>query len=215
MPGRFELKPLLEKIWHAPDNLRILDPLPLAHRRGVIVAALAIIVGFLLPSADDAPVTPVSRTAQLDFQSQSQSQPQPDAQPLHAQLVTPSNDLDQVAPVAPEPVQEEQPNEQEQAPVSRTQPYQESSSSTEWRTYQVEAGKTMAQLFRDNNLPPTDVYAMAQVEGAGKPLSNLKNGQKVQIRKNANGVVTGLTIESDNGQVLFTRQADGSFIRAR
>lgn len=209
MPGRFELKPLLEKIWHAPDNLRILDPLPLAHRRGVIVAALAIIVGFLLPSADDAPVTPVSRTAQLDFQSQ------PDAQPLHAQLVTPSNDLDQVAPVAPEPVQEEQPNEQEQAPVSRTQPYQESSSSTEWRTYQVEAGKTMAQLFRDNNLPPTDVYAMAQVEGAGKPLSNLKNGQKVQIRKNANGVVTGLTIESDNGQVLFTRQADGSFIRAR
>ena len=33
MPGRFELKPLLEKIWHAPDNLRILDPLPLAHRR--------------------------------------------------------------------------------------------------------------------------------------------------------------------------------------
>ena len=145
----------------------------------------------------------------------SQSQPQPDAQPLHAQLVTPSNDLDQVAPVAPEPVQEEQPNEQEQAPVSRTQPYQESSSSTEWRTYQVEAGKTLAQLFRDNNLPPTDVYAMAQVEGAGKPLSNLKNGQKVQIRKNANGVVTGLTIESDNGQVLFTRQADGSFIRAR
>lgn len=214
MPGRFEIKPLLVKIWHAPDDLRILDPLPPAHRRGVIVAGLAIIIGLLLPSADDAPVTPVNRTAQLDFQSQ--SQPQPDTQPLHAQLVTPSNDLDQVAPVAPEPVQEEQPGEQEQAPVSRTQPYQESrSSSTEWRTYQVEAGKTLAQLFRDNNLPPTDVYAMAQVEGAGKPLSNLKNGQKVQIRKNANGVVTGLTIESDNGQVLFTRQADGSFIRAR
>ena len=90
-----------------------------------------------------------------------------------------------------------------------------SRSSNEWHTYLLEAGKTLAQLFRDNNLPPTDVYAMAQVEGAGKPLSNLKNGQKVQIRKNANGVVTGLTIESDNGQVLFTRQQDGSFIRAR
>ena len=212
MPGRFELKPLLEKIWHAPDNLRILDPLPLAHRRGVIIAALAVIVGFLLPSADDTPVAPVSRSAQLDFQSQ--SQPQPDAQPLHAQLITPSSDPDQVAPVAPEPIQDEQPSEQ--APAPRTQPYQESrSSGNEWRTYQVEAGKTLAQLFRDNNLPPTDVYAMAQVEGAGKPLSNLKNGKKVQIRKNANGVVTGLTIESDNGQVLFTRQQDGSFIRAR
>lgn len=214
MPGRLEVKPLLAKIWHAPDDLRILDPLPPAHRRGVIVAALAIIVGFLLPSADDSPPAQVTRSAQLDFQSQSQT-PQPDAQPLHAQLVTPSNDLDQVAPVAPEPVQEEQPSEQQAAPP-RTQPYQENrSSGSDWRTYQVEAGKTMAQLFRDNNLPPTDVYAMAQVEGAGKPLSNLKNGQKVQIRKNANGVVTGLTIESDNGQVLFTRQQDGSFIRAR
>lgn len=212
MPGRFEVKPLLEKLWHAPDNLRILDPLPLAHRRGVIIAALVVVIGFLLPSADDSPPTPVSRTAQLDFQSQ--PTPQPDSQPLHAQLVTPSNDLDQVAPVEPEPVQEEQPTEQ--APPPRTQqPYQENRSSSEWRTYQVEAGKTLAQLFRDNNLPPTDVYAMAQVEGAGKPLSTLKNGQKVQIRKNANGVVTGLTIESDNGQVLFTRQADGSFIRAR
>ena len=213
MPGRFEVKPLLEKLWHAPDNLRILDPLPLAHRRGVIIAALVVVIGFLLPSADDSPPTPVSRTAQLDFQSQSQPTPQPDSQPLHAQLVTPSNDLDQVAPVEPEPVQEEQPTEQA-APPRTQQPYQENRSS-EWRTYQVEAGKTLAQLFRDNNLPPTDVYAMAQVEGAGKSLSTLKNGQKVQIRKNANGVVTGLTIESDNGQVLFTRQADGSFIRAR
>lgn len=213
MPGRFEVKPLLAKIWHAPDHLRILDPLPIAHRRGVIIAALAVIIGFLLPSADDAPSTPVSRTAQLDFQSQ--STPQPDVQPMHAQLVTPSNDLDQVAPVAPEPVQEEQPVEQPQQPASpRTQPYQESRNN-DWRTYHVEAGKTLAQLFRDNNLPPTDVYAMAQVEGAGKPLSTLKNGQKVQIRQNANGVVTGLTIESDSGQVLFTRQSDGSFIRAR
>ena len=215
MPGRIEVTPLLEKVWHAPDNLRILDPLPLAHRRGVIIAALVVVIGFLLPSADDSPPTPVSRNAQLDFQSQSQSAPQADTQPLHAQLVTPSNDLDQVAPVEPEPVQEEQPTEQAASSRPQQQPYQESRSSNEWRTYQVEAGKTLAQLFRDNNLPPTDVYAMAQVEGAGKPLSTLKNGQKVQIRKNANGVVTGLTIESDNGQVLFTRQADGSFIRAR
>ena len=211
MPGRFEVKPLLAKIWHAPDDLRILDPLPPAHRRGVIIAALVVVIGFLLPSADDSPPAQVTRSAQLDFQSQT---PQPDAQPLHAQLVTPSNDLDQVAPVAPEPVQEEQPSEQQAAP-SQTQPYQESRNTNEWHTYQVEAGKTLAQLFRDNNLPATDVYAMAQVEGSGKPLSSLKNGQKVQIRKNANGVVTGLTIESDNGQVLFTRQPDGSFIRAR
>lgn len=28
MPGRFELKPTLAKIWQAPDNFRIMDPLP-------------------------------------------------------------------------------------------------------------------------------------------------------------------------------------------
>ncbi|EGB82985.1 hypothetical protein HMPREF9533_02163, partial [Escherichia coli MS 60-1] len=34
MPGRFELKPTLEKVWHAPDNFRFMDPLPPMHRRG-------------------------------------------------------------------------------------------------------------------------------------------------------------------------------------
>lgn len=84
MPGRFELKPTLAKIWHAPDNFRIMDPLPPMHRRGIIIAAIVLVIGFLLPSSDtsDAPV--VTRTAQLDLQSQ--SQPPTEAQ-LQAQLV--------------------------------------------------------------------------------------------------------------------------------
>ena len=32
--GRFGLKPALEKVWHAPDNFRFMDPLPPMHRRG-------------------------------------------------------------------------------------------------------------------------------------------------------------------------------------
>ncbi|POT56996.1 hypothetical protein C3432_16620 [Citrobacter amalonaticus] len=216
MPGRFELKPTLAKIWHAPDNFRIMDPLPPMHRRGIIIAAIVLVTGFLLPSNDtrDAPV--VTRNAQLDLQSQ--SQPPTEAQ-LQAQLVPPQNDPDQVAPVTPEPVQEGQPEEQPQTQPSQpqTQPFQQDSGiEQQWRSYRVESGKTMAQLFRDHGLPPTDVYAMAQVEGAGKPLSNLKDGQMVQIRQNANGVVTGLTIDTgDNQQVLFTRQQNGSFVRAR
>lgn len=211
MPGRFELKPTLVKIWQAPDNFRIMDPLPPMHRRGIIIGALLVIVGFLLPSGgDDADTAPVTRNAQLDIQSQ--TRPQPDAQPMQTQLVTPSNDPGQVAPVEPEPVQEEQPQEQAAAP----QVQQPTGIEQQWRSYRVEPGKTLAQLFRDHNLPATDVYAMAQVEGAGKPLSNLQNGQMVQIRQNASGVVTGLTIDTGNGQqVLFTRQTDGSFIRAR
>lgn len=94
MPGRFELKPTLAKIWHAPDNFRIMDPLPPMHRRGIIIAAIVLVIGFLLPSSDtsDAPV--VTRTAQLDLQSQ--SQPPTEAQ-LQAQLVAPQNDPGQVA----------------------------------------------------------------------------------------------------------------------
>ena len=216
MPGRFELKPTLAKIWHAPDNFRIMDPLPPMHRRGIIIAAIVLVIGFLLPSSDtsDAPV--VTRTAQLDLQSQ--SQPPTEAQ-LQAQLVAPQNDPGQVAPVAPEPIQEGEPDAQPQAQQSQpqTQPLQQDIGiEQQWRSYRVDSGKTLAQVFRDHNLPPTDVYAMAQVEGAGKPLSNLKDGQMVQIRQNANGVVTGLTIDTGNGQqVLFTRQPNGSFIRAR
>jgi uncharacterized protein len=216
MPGRFELKPTLAKIWHAPDNFRIMDPLPPMHRRGIIIAAIVLVIGFLLPSSDtsDAPV--VTRTAQLDLQSQ--SQPPTEAQ-LQAQLVAPQNDPGQVAPVAPEPIQEGESDAQPQAQQSQpqTQPFQQDSGiDQQWRSYRVDSGKTLAQVFRDHNLPPTDVYAMAQVEGAGKPLSNLKDGQMVQIRQNANGVVTGLTIDTGNGQqVLFTRQPNGSFIRAR
>ncbi|HAT7593543.1 MULTISPECIES: OapA family protein [Citrobacter] len=214
MPGRFELKPTLAKIWHAPDNFRIMDPLPPMHRRGIIAAAIVLVIGFLLPSSDtsDAPV--VTRTAQLDLQSQ--SQPPTEAQ-LQAQLVAPQNDPGQVAPVAPEPIQEGEPDAQPQAQQSQTQPLQpDSGIDQQWRSYRVDSGKTLAQVFRDHNLPPTDVYAMAQVEGAGKPLSNLKDGQMVQIRQNASGVVTGLTIDTGNGQqVLFTRQPNGSFIRAR
>ena len=216
MPGRFELKPTLAKIWHAPDNFRIMDPLPPMHRRGIIIAAIVLVIGFLLPSSDtsDAPV--VTRTAQLDLQSQ--SQPPTEAQ-LQAQLVAPQNDPGQVAPVAPKPIQEGEPDAQPQAQQSQpqTQPFQQDSGiEQQWRSYRVDSGKTLAQVFRDHNLPPTDVYAMAQVEGAGKPLSNLKDGQMVQIRQNANGVVTGLTIDTGNGQqVLFPRQPNGSFIRAR
>lgn len=216
MPGRFELKPTLAKIWHAPDNFRIMDPLPPMHRRGIIAAAIVLVIGFLLPSSDtsDAPV--VTRTAQLDLQSQ--SQPPTEAQ-LQAQLVAPQNDPGQVAPVAPEPIQEGEPDAQPQVQQSQpqTQPFQpDSGIDQQWRSYRVDSGKTLAQVFRDHNLPPTDVYAMAQVEGAGKPLSNLKDGQMVQIRQNASGVVTGLTIDTGNGQqVLFTRQPNGSFIRAR
>ncbi|MCL7707341.1 cell envelope opacity-associated protein A, partial [Enterobacter kobei] len=105
---------------------------------------------------------------------------------------------------------------QQPASSAPVQPFQNNDIEQQWRTYRVESGKTLAQLFRDHGLPPEDVYAMAKVEGDGKPLSNLQQGQMVQVRQNASGVVTALTIDTgDNQQVLFTRQPDGSFLRVR
>lgn len=88
-------------------------------------------------------------------------------------------------------------------------------SQGEWRNLTIASGQTLAQLFRDNSLPVNDVFAMARVEGNDQPLSSLKSGQQVKIRQDAQGVITGLTVEGANGPVLFTRQPDGSFIRAQ
>ena len=194
---RFAVKPWLARIWHAPDHIRLMDPLPVPHRRGIIIAALVVVVGFLWPTPDE-PLRPVTRDAQLSIESQS---------PIHAELINPPVNTAPATPVEPSRVEE-----QPQAPV----PHANNDIDQQWRSYRVESGQTMAQLFRDHNLPPADVYSMAQVEGSNKPLSTLQTGQMVQIRQNANGVVTGLTIDIGNDQqVLFTRQPDGSFTRAR
>jgi cell envelope opacity-associated protein A len=199
-----------------------MDPLPPMHRRGIIAGALLVIIGILLPSEESSSPVQSGREANIDLQSQSQPQSSQQAMPLPPITTTPTvNDADQMAPVAPEPVQDEPVEQGQSQAYSQPQQQQQQQQSApgieqQWRTYRIEAGKTLAQLFRDHNLPPTDVYAMAQVEGPGKPLSSLQTGQTVQIRQNANGVVTGLTIDTGGGQqVLFTRQANGSFIRAR
>lgn len=54
MPGRFDITPTLAKIWHAPDHIRIMDPLPPMHRRGIIAGALLVIIGILLPSEESS-----------------------------------------------------------------------------------------------------------------------------------------------------------------
>ncbi|MBS0849167.1 LysM-like peptidoglycan-binding domain-containing protein [Citrobacter sp. JGM124] len=195
----FAVKPWLTKIWHAPEQFRILDPLPPAHRRGIIACALLIVVCFLWPAKSPQRLQP--QVISLDSQA---------AQPLQANLVVPSYNASE--------------NERNSSPAaeasstSRSEtPVQDNDTSLPLRTYQIAPGQTMAQLFRDNNLPPTDVYAMAQVEGNDKPLSNLQAGQTVHIRENKEGMVTDLTIENekDNKQVHFIRQQDGSFILSR
>ncbi|KOC90723.1 Opacity-associated protein A [Winslowiella iniecta] len=172
---------VLSKIWHVTDNLRFMDPLPPAHRRGIILALIVMLLAFLWPSSPS--VGPASRPAQQGSGNEV---------PLQADIY--NNDSNQSDPSSSPPAAD---------------------SQGEWRSFQIASGQTLAQLFRDNNLPVNDVFAMAQVEGDDKPLSTLRTGQNVKIREDDQGVVTGLTVETDNGPILFTRQPDGSFIRAR
>lgn len=183
---RFAVKPWLIKIWHAPNGFRILDPLPPAHRRGIVASVIVISVCFLWP-ADSQPPKPQVITLHNAT-----------TLPLQANLVVPSYEgTEKPIPQAP--------------PAEAA--IQNSDDGSQWRTYQIAPGQTMAQLFRDNHLPPTDVYAMAQVEGSDKALSNLQAGQTVRIRENEDGVVIELSIENEksNKQVHFTRQQDGHF----
>lgn len=186
---RFAVKPWLLKIWYAPEHIRILDPLPAAHRRGIIASVLFIAVCLLWPVK--SPPLPQPQVISLD---------NPTTQPLQANLVISS--------------QHTRESEHQSQPAAIAN---HSDASDSWRTYRIAPGQTMAQLFRDNNLSPTDVYAMAQVEGNDKPLSNLKTGQTVHIRENKEGIVTGLSIEDwkNNEQVNFIRQQDGRFILER
>ncbi len=68
-----------------------MDPLPPMHRLGIIIAAIVLIIGILLPGDETRQMPVVTREAQLDMQS-----PPGEAQ-LQAHLVTPQNDPDQVA----------------------------------------------------------------------------------------------------------------------
>ncbi|VTN13409.1 Uncharacterised protein [Raoultella terrigena] len=58
MPGRFEMTPTLAKIWHAPDHIRIMDPLPPMHRRGIIAGALLVVIGHTAPLRGQQHVRP-------------------------------------------------------------------------------------------------------------------------------------------------------------
>ncbi len=67
MPGRFELKPTPRKSG-TRRTISLHGPAAADASSGIIIAAIVLVVGFLLPS-DDTPNAPVvTREAQLDIQ---------------------------------------------------------------------------------------------------------------------------------------------------
>ena len=162
----------LGRIWHFPEKCVWMSPLPVQHRRGIMLALLVILIAVLWPTSGPQHVNDNGRTGHLDNEI-----------PLQAELVAPNT--------------------------------AETSQNQQWHIYSVADGQTLAQLFRDHNLPVNDLFAMAQVEGDGKPLSTVHAGQQVKIRQNSAGEVTGLALTTSAGELLFTRQANGAFLRVQ
>ncbi|PWC15828.1 Opacity-associated protein A [Brenneria roseae subsp. americana] len=184
-PGQ-RIKASLKKLWHLPDGYRWMEPLPLFHRRWILIAIGLLLVILLWP-----------------YSPSQTSPPQP--------ITVPIEQTDNSVPMQAEIVENRPLAQQPDSP-----PPPPPSTETNWRSYQIVAGQTMAQLFRDNNLPVGDVFAMAQVEGQDKPLSNLRAGQEVKLQVNTQGMVTTLEITTtDNQTVRFTRNDDGTFTRMR
>ncbi|CAG76506.1 conserved hypothetical protein [Pectobacterium atrosepticum SCRI1043] len=176
----------LRKVWHLPDGYHWMEPLPLLHRRWILIAIAVLLIVLLWP-----------------YNTQ---HPQP-ALTMPVPLTQADNQAAMQAVII-----ESQPSTQQQ-PAATPPPTQ---SSAPWRQYEIASGQTLAQLFRDNNLPVSDVFAMAQVEGRDKPLSNLRSGQEVKLQLNAQGMVAELEIETTANQTIrFTRGADGAFTRTR
>ncbi|RLM24216.1 Opacity-associated protein A [Brenneria alni] len=180
------IKIRLRKIWHLPDNYRWMEPLPLFHRRWILIVIGILLVTLLWPYSPP----PV---------------PSPQPMPVAIEQSTPM----QAEIIENRPLAERPPTDPPVQPVARN-------AEISWRNYEIASGQTLAQLFRDNNLPVGDVFAMAQVEGNDKPLSNLRAGQEVKLQLNTQGTVTALEIETTDNQVVrFTRNAEGAFTRTR
>lgn len=166
----------LKQLWYLPEQFHWMTPLPMPHRRGILMIIFIVLLTILWPySPDNTPAVPanVSQTKQ-------------DAV-MQAQLA------DNTATPAKEP------------PVSNI---------GQQHLFRIAEGQTLAQLFRQHDLPVADVFAMAQAEGDDKPLSNLHAGQQVSIAQNAQGIVVELDIETaTNSRIRFLRQSDGSYVR--
>ncbi|MCD9546625.1 lysine transporter LysM [Photobacterium carnosum] len=82
-----------------------------------------------------------------------------------------------------------------------------------WYSYKVPAGDTLANIFRNKGLPLGDLYAIAKVEGAGKPISRIQAGQTLRYRQNSRGEINGLQILGNGVSASYTVNANGRFYR--
>ncbi|MBC7002541.1 hypothetical protein BIZ37_08215 [Photobacterium sp. BZF1] len=187
--------------------------LPKLHRRALMVLVPVVGVLLILPGGGDKASQPTSsepvrRELSLNLESK---QPERVAVGEREEPVSPPRPsrITPLEPVESQPV----------ASKPKVKPVEKNSTSTQsasadWQRYQVKSGETLANIFRQHNLPLNDLYAVAAIEGDDKPLSRIKAGQWMRYRQTAQGGLDALQIEGRSGEpILFFRRSDGSFVR--
>ena len=88
-------------------------------------------------------------------------------------------------------------------------------TNNNWQEYLVKQGDTLAQVFRNNDLPQSDLNALVRIEGADKPLSHIRKGQLVRFKLAETGQLDILQLEKGDTSVMFFRLSDGGFGRSK
>ncbi|CZF84106.1 Opacity-associated protein A LysM-like domain protein [Grimontia celer] len=101
------------------------------------------------------------------------------------------------------------------AQVISTQTVGSQNASTDWVNYEVKGGDTLSNIFRAQDLPLPDLYAISAIEGDDKPLSRIQPGQLLRFKRNDQGTLDMLQIETSGASVIFFRLSDGSFARRK
>ncbi len=187
---------------------------PGLHRRAILVIAVVLLVVFFWPTSENngEPPQPSSSTHDLPVPiSPSVSTNDPTYQTSIPQAqdslnADPATSPSIEAPTANDPA----------GNVTQTTPQQDTQSTPAqtWQTYTIKEGQTLAQLFRDNQLPVNDAFSMAKSEDQQKSLSQLRSGQAIRLQRNPQGDISMLEVTNSAGTVItYTRLSDGSYYR--
>ncbi|MDX1304471.1 LysM-like peptidoglycan-binding domain-containing protein [Photobacterium sp.] len=172
--------------------------LPKLHRRALAVLIPLVLVLVLLPASKKADSSIPEQTVRRDIELNIDNTPEPVDK--RAEPVSPKRPSQLAAEVT--------------EPAATTEV--KAVVAEQWFKYQVQKGETLAHIFREKALPLSDLYAVAAIEGKGKPLSQIQSGQWLRYKQTANGQLDALQIESSDGDpVMFFRRSDGSFARGQ
>lgn len=99
-------------------------------------------------------------------------------------------------------------------PTAQTEQTKPEPITTKWQRYQIQKGDSLIKIFRSIRIPDTDLYAVAAIEGKGKPVSRIHPGQWIQYKQLKDGSLDALLIEMDRGDpIMYFRLSSGDFMR--